>query len=449
MRQTRVMVGTPNYSSAIRRLTAANLALQIGAVITGPILARRLGPYDRGILASVLAPVNLAIALFAVGIPTAMTYFVASRALSPRRAQRLAVALGSVTGLAATSIVWILAPYLLRSEEGAVPLLRAGSLTLIGFGAAAAIRGVRLGSGRFGLVSREQWIGVLTRVIAIAGFAIVGILTVTSAAWISIGSTLAASTILVWGWRTAPRSLDAGGSETRLRSVLAYSGSVAVGAISGTVITRLDQTLMPTLSGARQLGFYAVAVSVSEIPLFMSIAVRDVVLTASTARADFRLVADAARAVLLSQIVLAAAAALVAPWLVPWVFGAQFAGSVPSVLVLLFGGALGSAGSVLNQGLLSLNAPLIRSLTLAATAVVAIVTLLVLAPEFGALGASLASACAYVSSSLLNALAFSKKAGVSVRDCLVPRPADGQRVASLVAATTTRLRRGRKNPLKR
>jgi O-antigen/teichoic acid export membrane protein len=215
------------------------------------------------------------------------------------------------------------------------------------------------------------------------------------------------------------------------------------------VITRLDQTLMPTLSGARQLGFYAVAVSVSEIPLFMSIAVRDVVLTASTARADFRLVADAARAVLLSQIVLAAAAALVAPWLVPWVFGAQFAGSVPSVLVLLFGGALGSAGSVLNQGLLSLNAPLIRSLTLAATAVVAIVTLLVLAPEFGALGASLASACAYVSSSLLNALAFSKKAGVSVRDCLVPRPADGQRVASLVAATTTRLRRGRKNPLKR
>lgn len=433
-----------NLSRSILGTAVSNLAVPGAAIITGPILARTLGPTGRGALASVLAPTYLATALFTVGAPSALTYFVAKSGIDLNRSVRLSAVIGGVTGLCAAVVLWTIAPALLRHEAAYVPLLRWSSLLMIPAGIASMLRGVHQGAGDFSRLNAERWFGSVTRLILITVFAMVGILTVASATWASVLTLFVASFLLAGGVVTQSRhrSKNVSANQVTTRAFVRYAGLVAIGAISGNVIIRLDQALMPALSSVRELGYYAVAVSVAELPIFLSIAVRDVVLTVSTQRGSAELVADAARLVLVLQLVVAFVLAPAMPWLVPLAFGGRFTSSVPAVEILLLGGALGAPGSVLNNGLLGQNAPALRAAAQAGAAGVTILALVLLVPPLGAIGAAAASLIAYAFSSLANGILLARLGKLPVQRCLVPRRED---LAALVFRVRQSLER-RKRP---
>ena len=66
-----------SLGATVARTTAANVAVPLSALLTGPLLARYLGPADRGTLAAVVVPLTLVTLLGAVGLPEAVTYAVA------------------------------------------------------------------------------------------------------------------------------------------------------------------------------------------------------------------------------------------------------------------------------------------------------------------------------------------------------------------------------------
>jgi O-antigen/teichoic acid export membrane protein len=51
----------------------AYLVVPLSALMTGPLLARSLGPEGRGLMAALLAPLALANVLFTFGVPDALT----------------------------------------------------------------------------------------------------------------------------------------------------------------------------------------------------------------------------------------------------------------------------------------------------------------------------------------------------------------------------------------
>src|SRR5437868_3750154 len=71
--------GGMSVGSALVRTTVASLAVPAAAVLTGPILARELGPGGRGELAALIAPLMFATLVANFGIPEALTYTVARR----------------------------------------------------------------------------------------------------------------------------------------------------------------------------------------------------------------------------------------------------------------------------------------------------------------------------------------------------------------------------------
>ena len=254
------------------RSSAANLALPLSSLITGPLLARTLEPSGRGAMAALLAPISLVNLAVTLGAPESMTYFVARGRLSRRQARQVAVASTVICGFVAIAVLAIVTPYLLRKYESLQDefLLMLLSLPLtLGF---ASVRGAVLGMRKFDLISLERTLGAGVRLLAIVGAAELGLLTASSAAWITILSGLAASFVLLYGFRRwafpATQRVGAGEVSTvrrRLRT-----------GISGRVPRATPRPITDGAAlSAEQLGLYAVAVSLAELPIFVVSAVRE------------------------------------------------------------------------------------------------------------------------------------------------------------------------------
>src|SRR4051812_10200179 len=313
-------------ASAMVRLAISNLAIPASAVLTGPILARSLGPAGRGALAAVLTPIALSTYVLNFGVPEALTYVVAKGRATTATANRLALVLGAIIGTLCAGGLIALTPVLLQKYPHQQTLFIVLSLLLPLEIAVGMLRYVAQARGRFELMTRERWFSVLSRLVLIAGAALAGTLTVAAAAWFTHGTAVLATLLLLpilWA-RESDKADEREPPPVVTRFVMRYGLTTWVGTVGGVLVMRLDQVLLTPLAGPKELGYYAVAVSVAEVPLLGLLAVRDVIFSASTDRDDPHLVARATRATVLLAVPLCLLGILLAPVLLPPVFGAGF-----------------------------------------------------------------------------------------------------------------------------
>ena len=441
-------------------LTAlSHLALPLSAVATGPVLARALGPEGRGELAAVLAPVYLAALLATAGLPEAATFLVASGRRAARATAAAATTMAAGLGAVAALAVVVAAPLLLRNSPEHVPLLRVLALLLPLTLAGLTVRGVVHGRSDFASLNAERWTSVLTRLVLVVALALAGALTVASAAWATNGTALLAAAYLLWRgrrlWRrpggagaaTLPsgaRHAGVDGSEAARAArpwgaLVRYGLRVWAGSLSVLLILRVDQVLMAPLAPAAQLGFYAVAVAVAELPAAAFNAVRDVAFATSAARADPQVVARACRTAVAVLAPACLVLVLVAPPLVVLFFGQDFAPATAMVRVLFVAAVPSGLATVAGAGLLAMDRPGRLGVAQAVVAAVNVGAVVALVPPLGGLGAALASLAAYTLLALAAVALFTRASGLGVREVLVPTRAD---VSVLVA----RLRPQRARP---
>jgi O-antigen/teichoic acid export membrane protein len=413
-------------ASAVVRLAVSNLAIPASAVLTGPILARSLGPAGRGALAAVLTPIALSTYVLNFGVPEALTYVVAKGRSSTATANRLALLLGTIIGALCAAGLIALTPILLRKYPGQHTLFILLALLLPLEMGVGMLRYVAQARGRFELMTRERWFSVISRLVLIAGVALAGTLTVAAAAWFTHGTAVLATLLLVpiLFAGESPKA-DERETSTQLTGFIMRYGLVTwVGTVGGVLVMRLDQVLLTPLAGPKELGYYAVAVSVAEVPLLALLAVRDVIFSTSTDRDDPTLVARATRATIMLSVPLCLAGILLAPVLLPPIFGAGFGPSVRMAQVLFIGTIPNGVAMVLSAGLLASGRPGLASRAQLAAAGVTVVALFALVPALGAIGAAYASLIAYLISALLVSLALVRVSALKPRDFLVPRQAD-------------------------
>jgi O-antigen/teichoic acid export membrane protein len=425
-------------AGAAARLAVSNLAIPASAVLTGPILARALGPSGRGGLAAVLAPLQLVPMVVTFGIPQALVYVVATGRASGAQARRLALALGAGTGAISAAGVIALTPSLLHRYPHQQHLLIVLSLTLPVIMAVGALRYVAQGTGHYELMTRERWFSVLVRLVLIATFAVAGLLTIAAAAWFTHGVAVVATLLLLPVFRIRGKVEGARGSEPQLtRFVVRYGLVTWMGTVGGVLVTRLDQVLLTPLAGAKELGYYAVAVSIAEVPLVALLAVRDVLFTASADRDDSDLVARASRATILVALPLCVAGILLAPVAVPPIFGSGFEPSVRMTQVLFVATLPNAIAMVLTSGVMAAGRPGLATRAQLSAAVVTVVALLLLVPALGAIGAAYASLLAYTTAGILVSLGFGRVSRLGPREFLVPRQSDLVQIVTRIKGQLT------------
>lgn len=257
-------------------------------------------------------------------------------------------------------------------------------------------------------------------------FAALGILTVTTAVavWLA-GQTLGMALL---AWFVVRRLAGVGRFDLSLvRRALGFGVRSHLGRVMQLGNYRLDQILIGSIAGARELGLYSVAVAWAEALWFLPTALAavqrpDLVRVRSHVEAARR-AARAFRATALVTLLTGAAMVLLAPFLCRTIFGAEFSGSVDDLRVLVAGAFGMVALKLFGNTLVARGHPGLQSAAIGTGFALTVALDVILIPELGGLGAALASATAYTAAGVVVITISLRKLGGRAAD-LVPRASD-------------------------
>lgn len=378
--------------------SVTSIVLYALGALSGPILARALGPAGRGDIAAVMAPATVLALVLSFGLPSAAAYFVDS--VPEPRLLLTAMTFGIVVGGPICAVLWLLAPtYLAGHSPATLAWGRVFLLAMplsVGMLAALEVRR-RQHPG----LSWNCWRGapLVIPTLLIVLLALTGRLTV--------GSALAANFV---GW-LAPAVLllsrlggDGGPARPSLptfRLMFPYAWRTASMVVAASLTYRLDQVLLVAIVPPADLGLYAVAVMVALLTNPLTSGLSGALFGHLRGEKSESVAAARFRQSLRLTFVLSSAVALVlavfAPLVLRVVFGAGFEPAATALRLLLPGAVAFDVQGVLTTKLLSEGRPGDTSRGALVGAVITVTGLLTLAPRYGINGAALVTSVAWIS----------------------------------------------------
>ena len=363
-------------------------------LVTQILLAQSLGVDGRGTVAAATAPLLLGVALFTLGLPESLTYFVSAGGHG-RLTREFVISLTALAGagLIGMGLIAFFAQQLSAGGKQLAQLMVIAAFALIPALFAAACRGVAYGAHKWWLVAIERTAGAFFQLIAVAVLFAQKALTLTTATLTVAAATFVGALVYVivpslW---TALRGTTGSSRAPRSVSFLAsYAWRIWAGSIAGVILWRLDQVMMTPLAGVAQLGIYVVAVNASNIILLFNSAVGQVMFAIEPGDPNSARVGRAARLTTLVTVLAGLVLCAASPWLVPILFGREFAPSVPVIFVLVIAYCIGIPGSVAGAALSARGHPGLRSLAMVIATVLYVAAMFLLVPAYGALGAAAA-----------------------------------------------------------
>lgn len=330
---TRTKRGVRNALPLLRSWLAY-ATLPLAGLITAPITARALGPVGRGQLAGILQPMTLAGAVAALGVPSAVTYFV-GRGHDSAQVRRHAAVVSSIMTVAVAIAL------LFYSSKVSISLSVPRSMILLVWTAflPSAFISIRRsfvqGKRLYSKIDLERTLISVLRTGSILLLWLIGVRGVAAYTTVFMLGGLLASGVL---WAPSTRSgaaSDAQVKDLKRTQLLRFALFSSFGTIATAMNSRLDQAIMPAAVTALDLGFYSVAVTVAEVTMIITNVISRNVLAEASARAPKR---QLARLLILgggAQVLACGAMLLAIPYLLPLVFGHSFAPAIPMVRILL------------------------------------------------------------------------------------------------------------------
>ncbi|MFK0090143.1 oligosaccharide flippase family protein [Pseudomonas sp. NPDC090755] len=404
------------------------LAMIALRLLRNVLLARILGPSERGLFALLSTLPDLISAATSGGLNTAVGYQAAKqRSMGLLLSQVLifgclvagaltlvCVALARTFGteLEVTTQLGLLAWLLLL----AVPLtvLKSGLLTLHNAtGGVGAFNALRLTES---LVPLLLFVGLFWMWQNAA-------LEAALISWL-----LGLSLVVVLGlyWLGRQHSIRLCWDRSGQRELLSYSAKSHPDLLFQQVILRSDYLFISAMLGSAALGHYAMASAAAELllivpeavttPLMKRLLQQDAGMDKLTPLA-LRLTATVMLGACLSM-------ALIGEWLIVTLFGAEYQPAYPALLALLPGLFGLCYASILRLDLLGKNRPGTVSLMMGAGAALNLVLNVILIPAYGIVGAAMASSIAYLAVTLAMLVLYGKLSGVPLWKTLIVLPSD-------------------------
>jgi O-antigen/teichoic acid export membrane protein len=382
----------------IARTAGFNVTSTVAAGVTGVLLARVLGPAVRGEYAAITSWFGMVLMIGSMGQPAAVCFFVARDPARARQYVATSRAMMLCTGAVALAAGMLVAPILAHGHPDVIVAYR------IAF--AASVFAFVGASYTFALQARDQSRWNVVRVsqpvlslIAVVVLWRLRLLTLDITLVILAGTMMLQLAWAYYGCRKA--ELVPGRPSRALVRPLSSYGIAQIAAVTPAVLNlQLDQLVLSQTVPPADLGRYAVAVSLSLLPIPFVAAIGNVAfprlaaetsVTGATRRLQRVAVLGSAGIAIGMLIPLSAAAY----WLVPLVFGASYRASVPLLWMLVPGAVFLACGQVVGDLLRGRNHPSVVAWSQGIAAVFTVVLLIALLPLIGVAGAAVASTIAY------------------------------------------------------
>ena len=428
---------------SVLSLTIANyLAMAINAA-TGPVMARVLGPSGRGAVAAISVWDEASSRVFYLGLPDAVGYRAKEGLDEPsallgtvRRVGLMLFPLALAAGLLVAH--WPLGSLDFRSKVLVVVLVAMSPLVNT------------FGRSCFQLLMVErdmESLRISTLIVNAVGFVVIVVAVIFGALAVWVAAlALALGRFAQHGFSWWRAKVKVKG-RAKFGPMIAFGVRAIPGSLTDLANNRLDQLFIIPFLGFRQLGFYAVAVTVNFIPFQIGMAI------SSSAYGQVRLASERGAEGVASRLIrrgvlttgLAALAVAVAtPTVLPWLYGARFRPSVGSTLILLPGTVVWALTLIATQIGNGLNRPQYASIAQLVGVVLTVGGLPLLIPRYGIVGAALVSSVTYVTRALI-LLVLLRRDGVTGT---TPRPSDivwlNRRVRRILIRPLRLARQGRR-----
>jgi O-antigen/teichoic acid export membrane protein len=395
------------------------VAILLLNVFTGVASARILGPQGRGQLQALILWPSVLLLLATMGINQAIVFHVGKRQFEISEVWTGTLVIGLVQSAFVILAGAMLLPVALRSYPGFVRhysfiYLMFTPIIMVGGYPANFLQG-KLDMGSFNLVRCMPGFVYAVGLAALASLrsGSLGEVVAVQLLGAVVGAGLAYALLLkgeklrlAWNPRAA-LSVSKFGFKTQFESVNSY------------VNQRVDQLLLSLFVPPRELGLYVVAVTLATAVAFFPQAMGIVTLASgsnlppSEAR---QAISVSFRLSLVWLLLLCTGIFIVAPQLIGFFFGSEFAGSVLACRILLPGTAFLGLRQVLYEGARALGKPAVPSYAEGFGTLVTVSALYLLLPRYGFVGAAIASSFAYGASLVFILMFCQFRLGISLRE---------------------------------
>jgi O-antigen/teichoic acid export membrane protein len=384
------------FRLGVATTTVSNFIQIAAAGSTGILIARSLGPNDRGEYAAITAWFGVALVVGELGQTAATTFFVARNPGSAPRyvatSRNMMIASGLIVALVGCGVSPLLASGSDAALSGYILMFATCVFSSIGASYTFSLQALNTASWNIVRASQPIVFGVGCWAFQLSGH--LNLLTCLLASSL----TIALQTLTAYSFCFRAGLTGGSGDRTIAKEMSRYGLLQMAGAVPSILIARLDQLALSIAVRPEALGQYAVAVSftslaVPAVSAIGSVAFPKIALYRKSARGDgYVLEKHAISATIGVSLVTMVGIIACAQWMVPRVFGAEYSRAVSLVWILAPGMAALACSQVCSDILRGHGRllALARAQWISAAAMIA--GLLVLLPILGDVGAAISSA---------------------------------------------------------
>jgi O-antigen/teichoic acid export membrane protein len=397
-------------------------------IISGVILARWLGPYDRGLLALVLLVPSTVLTITKLGVSQATIYYINRREASVDRVASNSVILALTLGTISALLVWELRDNVLAKVLEDIPpwalgiaLLRVPLLLLDNY-----LYGVLQATGQFTIYN--------TRLLMSEGLRL--LLVVLFVMGLNLG-LLAAVVIYTFigvvnmGWLLYTMShtirFRVAFDRSLLTNMLSFGVRSYLQVVTAHLLLRISIYMVQIFRGTAETAFYALALHFTELVLEVPQAIGLVLyprLAALPEEEIHRLSAQTCRRTLLVTAPAAIGMALFGPWIITLWYGQAYAAAGAPLPWAAVGVGMMAIFVIITRNFTARSKQRVNT-TAGIVALAANVLLnLYLIPHYGIVGAAMATAISYTAACVILLAAFCAESGLSWTTVLIPTRED-------------------------
>jgi len=373
---------------AMPATVATTLIIQVVTVGSGIILARSLGPSDRGVVAAAMLWPTLLASIGGLGIAEGVTFFSGRESNGQSTVLTSGLALGAVQTIVLLLLGVLVLPLLLGGKaavlSAAVFYLLIIPLYPLTLYPLSLLQG-RMNLGAFNVARLSVHVAYTAFLVALWTQKAVTVRSALAASLVATAITAILSFWLIghrryWVWRVAAGEI---------RALIAFGAKLHLGNVATIIASKLDIVVLSIFASAQALGIYVVATAVGTVVGLVPAAIAMVLYP------RFVRLSTADRQVTLSRLFLIGIAVTLSagplmvialPHLIPFIFGGAFGSAVPVAGVLVVGYLIRGYNGMLVAMLRGAGRPLRASTGEMIGLILFAVCLPVLTRRFGSVG---------------------------------------------------------------
>ena len=410
------------FKNIIQNL-GANLLITLLGLVGSIILARWLGPSQRGIFAAIILIPTILQYFINFGLSSATIYFTAQPCSDKNTIWSNLLLIGFIQSLLGILVGYFIITFYL--QKYGLQIVNFGYLYLLTiplglFGMYATY--ILQGSLHFKITNFLKCLVPFGYCIGIIWLKFLQVLIIENLVYVQlIIQFLYVIIAIFFLYKTILFRFVFEFEYNSIRQMLRYSTKIWVGDISQIANSRIDQFLIGGFLSNRDLGLYTVAVSVARFTAVFADAITTIMLPSVTGKEfiheKITETLNFFKKYWIFSVIFHLIFASILPILIPFVFGNDYSASIIICQILVLGSLFFNAKTVLGGGILGMGFPAIMSYVEFFGMIISLIMSVLMLKLYGLIGMSFAISFSYFSQFAM-LLSLSNRKGISYKNLL-------------------------------